>query len=596
MMGSGGLVVMDEDTCMVDIAKYFLSFTQCESCGKCTPCREGTLTMLSILTKITQGQGTEQDLLLLEELGDFIGEISLCGLGKTAPNPVLSTLRYFRDEYLQHVKYKRCPAMVCRDLIFTPCKASCPLDTAIPTFIAQISRRQYKRAFETIRKNNPFPITTSLICHHPCEFHCPAGLGQGAISIKGLKRFACEKAVGSGGFGYARRARCKHKEQVAVIGAGPAGLAAAYDLRKNGYGVTVYDAAPKAGGMVTAAIPSFRLPQHIMDMEIKNIRQTGVKVKTRVTIGADLSLEDLLHKGFRAVLIATGAHRSRKLTIPGAEKAGSIEAIPFLKNAKSGKGLRLGAKVAVIGGGNSAVDAARTAWRLGSQVFLIYRRTIEEMPAIRKEVLEAFKEGVNFVFLTTPVKVLSDNGRISGLRCQKMTLGDYDESGRRRPAPVKGSEFELEIDTFIPAIGEEPDLKNLIEGTALSLTSNNTLAADRETLATEVAGVFAAGDCVTGPSTIADAIGQGKLAAVTIQKHLTGEPLEREYRITGASEYVPPLDLSEEEMEELSGADRPEMPTIELEGRSGNFDVVELGLSENLSVREARRCFRCDIR
>ncbi|KPK95886.1 hydrogenase [bacterium SM23_31] len=595
MMGSGGMVVMDEDTCMVDIAKYFLTFTQSESCGKCTPCRDGTKRMLDILTKITDGKGTAEDLQLLEELAYFIKNTSSCGLGKTASNPVISTLRYFRDEYAQHIKYKKCPAMICRDIIFTPCKYNCPVDTEIPAFVAQITKNQYSNAFETIRKNNPFPITTSFICHHPCEDRCQSGVTQEPITIKGLKRFVSETALNNG-FASPKPVKPKYSEKVAVIGAGPAGLTAAYDLTKSGYEVTVFDSSQTAGGMLSAAIPKFRMPQNILDFELKNITQLGVKIKSGMTIGNDLTITDLLQQGYKAIFIAVGAHKSLKLGIKGENKEGVIDSLEFLKDVKSGKKVNLGEKVAVIGGGNCAIDAARTAWRLGSKVFLIYRRTVDEMPAIKKEVQEGFKEGIKFIFLSAPVKIVSQNGKITGLTCIKMKLGDYDESGRRRPVPIEGSEFDIEIDNLIPAIGEEPNLSDLMNGITLKTSKRNTILVDPETLATDIPGIFAGGDCVTGPSTIADSIAQGKLAAASILKFLRGESLKREYKVTEPSEYIEPLVLSDEEIEELSELARPVMPTIPVEKRAGNFNVVELGLSEEVSIKEAKRCLRCDAR
>jgi len=485
--------------------------------------------------------------------------------------------------------------MICRDIIFTPCKYNCPVDTEIPTFIAQISRKQYKDAYETISRNNPFPITTGFICHHPCEDRCCSGLTQDPLSIKGLKRFAAEKVL-KNGLKFQRAVKPKYSKKVAVIGAGPTGLSAAYDLTKAGYEVTVFDSSPTPGGMLKAAIPKFRMPQHILDLEIKNIMQLGIEIKTGITIGNGLTIDNLFLKGYSAVFIAIGAHKSLKLGIKGEDSEGIIDSLQFLKDVKSGKKIKLGEKVGVIGGGNSAIDAARTAWRLGSNVFLIYRRTVDEMPAIKKEVQEGFKEGIKFIFLTSPVELISQNGRVSGMRCIKMKLGGYDKSGRRYPIPIEGSEFVIDIDNLIPAIGEEPDLGDLSEKIGLMTSERNTIVVDRETLATDAPGVFAGGDCVTGPSTIADSIAQGKLAAVSIHKYLQGEDLEREYKVTEPSEYIEPLELSEEEMDELMELKRAEMPTIPVERRVGNFDVVELGYSEEVSVKEAKRCLRCDIR
>ncbi|MGC8780045.1 MAG: NADH-quinone oxidoreductase subunit NuoF, partial [Anaerolineae bacterium] len=285
IMGSGGMVVMDEDTCMVDVARYFLTFTRDESCGKCTPCREGTSRMLDILTNITAGQGKEEDLLQLEQLGNAIKSIALCGLGKTAPNPVLTTLRYFRDEYLEHIKYKRCPAMVCRQIIATPCKYNCPVKTDVPAFIAHIARREYSAAFEVIRSPNPFPISCGYICHHPCEERCRSlETGGEPISIKALKRFVGDYVLRNG-FKPLPAFQGPRLEKVAIVGAGPAGLAAAYDLARLGYRPTVFEAADRPGGNLALAIPEFRLPRRILELEIAAIRKAGVTICTNTAIG-----------------------------------------------------------------------------------------------------------------------------------------------------------------------------------------------------------------------------------------------------------------------------------------------------------------------
>ena len=381
------MVVMDENACMVDVAKYFLNFTRDESCGKCTPCREGTRRMLEILTDITEGRGREEDIPLLEEMCGTIIDSALCGLGGTAPNPVLTTLKYFRDEYEQHIKYKRCPAMVCRKIIFTPCKFNCPVNTDVPAFIAHIARREYKDAFEIIRGPNPFPISCGYICHHPCEERCRSlETGGESISIKALKRFVGETAMKSG-VKPIPKPDVPVLEKVAVIGAGPAGLAGAFDLARLGYQPTVFEAGPVAGGNLSMVIPEYRLPRLIVDLEVDCIKQMGVKILLNTPIGKDLTVDDLFKQGFKAILLATGAHKSMKAGIAGESSPGVLNAFTFLEDVKAGKSVTLGGKVGVIGGGNAAIDAARTALRVGaSESFIIYRRTRAEMPAMKREI------------------------------------------------------------------------------------------------------------------------------------------------------------------------------------------------------------------
>ncbi len=593
IMGSGGMVVMDEATCMVDVAKYFLAFTRDESCGKCTPCREGIGRMLEVLTDISEGRGRDGDIALLQEMGTTIIDSSLCALGGTAPNPVLTTIRYFPDEYEQHIKYRRCPAMVCKKIIFTPCKYNCPVKTDVPAFIAHIARGEYQEAFEIIRTPNPMPICCGYICHHPCEDRCRSlETGGESISIKALKRFAGDYVIRNG-FRPLPKPEVATLEKVAIVGSGPAGLAAAFDLARLGYQPTIFEASSTAGGNLAMVIPEYRLPRRIMQLEIDCIQQAGVTILTNTPVGGNPSLDDLLGEGYKAILLATGAHRSLRLGIPGEDIAGVVGALGLLAAIKQGQRALLGEKVGVIGGGNAAIDAARTALRAGAKkVFVIYRRSKAEMPAMRREIDAGVEEGVEIVGLAGPVRIVSRDGQLAGIECLAMGLGDFDDTGRRRPIPIPGSEFVFPLDNLIVAVGEEPDLSFLATGQGLEISKRNTIVTDPETLATVRPGIFAAGDVVTGPSTIADSIASGKLAAVSIHKYLRGEPVLREYTVTAPSPRVEPAPRTEEILE----LKRRPMPCGPAGERIGNFGVVELGLSEEMARKEALRCLRCDMR
>ncbi len=589
MMGSGGMVVMDENTCMVDVAKYFLTFTRDESCGKCTPCREGIPRMLEILTRITEGHGKMEDLHTLEELATAVKETSLCGLGNTAPNPVLTTLRYFRDEYEAHIKYKRCPAAVCKKLVSAPCHHVCPIDTDAPVYIGLIAQGRFKEALEVNWEVNPLTVVCGRVCHHPCEVRCRSGEAGDPISIKALKRFLTDYAAKRGLKPMLRQGR-RLNEKVAIIGSGPAGLMAGWELAKRGYRPTIFEALPVAGGMLAVGIPEYRLPKRLLNEEIKAIERMGVEIKTNTRIGQDITLDDLFRKGYKAVFIATGAHQNLKLDIPGEEAEGVLDAVKFLREVNLGHEVRLGKKVAVIGGGDTAIDAARTAWRLGADVTILYRRTQAEMPARKDEVKQALEEGIRIHYLVAPVRVLTHQGRVTGLECVRMGLGEFDQSGRRRPVPIEGSEFTVEIDTLIAAIGQRPDL-SFLDG-RFEITKEGTLTVNPETLATNVPGIFAGGDVVSGPATVTEAMKAGKVAAESIHRYLKGERLERTYEVTRPTRYVPPVQLTEAELEELK---RPEMPCLAVAERRGNFKEVELGLTEEMAIREARRCLRCDL-
>jgi len=592
IMGSGGMVVMNEDTCMVDIARYFLDFTQRESCGKCVPCRLGTKQLLQILEDITKGRGKEEDIDLLLELGDAIKMGSLCALGQTAPNPVLTTLRYFRDEYEAHVKYKRCPAAVCKEIISSPCQHTCPIDTEAQVYISLIAEKRFEEAFEIILKDNPLPSVCGRVCHHPCESKCQAGKWGNPIAIRALKRFAVDYAIEAGIYPVKNK-NMTTGEKIAIIGSGPAGLMAGYKLVEKGYDVTIFEALDVVGGALAVCIPEYRLPKDILNIDIENIKNSGVKIVTNTRIGEKIPFKELLDN-YKAVFIAAGAHKSRKLKIPNEDSAGIIDAMDFLKDINLNKEVKIGKTVGIIGGGNAAVDAARSVARITGceKVLIIYRRTRAEMPAFEEEIEAAIEEGIEIQFLTAPTKVITDNGKMTAVECIKMELGKFDDSGRRRPVPVEGSEFVIDLDTLLVAIGETTDLSFLGNEHGLEVTKWGTVVVDPETCSTNIAGVFAGGDIVTGPNTVIKAMSSGKVAAEMIDRYIRGESLTREYKVTRPSMYLPPVELTEEEIEE---ADRPAIPCLSVKKRVNNFDEVDLNLTEEAAIKEARRCLRCDL-
>ena len=594
IMGSGGMIVMDDRTCMVDVAKYFLEFLQDESCGKCFTCRKGIQRMLEIVTDISQGKGKEGDIELLEELAHVVQDTTLCGLGQTAPNPLLSTIRYFRDEYEAHIKYKRCPAAVCNEMISSPCKHTCPIDTDAPAYIALIARGRYEDALNVVRGENPFPGVCSRVCHHPCESKCRAGDMGEPISIRALKRFVVDYGIQNGSKTIAESERKKNRK-VAIVGSGPAGLTAGYYLARQGYQVTIFESLPVIGGMLKVAIPEHRLPRKVLDWDIENIKRAGVDIKVNQTLGKDFSVDDLLQQGYKAIFLAVGAHKSFKLGVPGEDSKGMLDSLEFLKSVNLREEVKIGKRVGIIGGGNAAVDAARVARRIRNceRVTIIYRRTKKEMPAFKDEIEGAIEEGIDIQFLTAPTKVLSENGKVKGIECIRMKLGEVDASGRRRPVPIEGSEFVIDLDTVIPAIGEFPDTSFAEKDAGIDVTKRGTLVVDPETLITDREGVFAGGDAVTGPSTVVEAIAAGKVAAEFIDKYLKGEPLERRYEITEPSFYVEPIELTEEEM--ATADKRVKMPCLEPKKRIESSKEVELGFQEGMAKKEARRCLRCDL-
>jgi NADH-quinone oxidoreductase subunit F len=592
IMGSGGMVVMDESTCMVDFARYFLDFAQKESCGKCIPCRLGTKQLLEILEDITRGAGTPEDIDLLVRLGEGIKKGALCGLGQTAPNPVLTTIRYFRDEYEAHARYNRCPAVVCKEIISSPCQHTCPINTEAATYISLIARKRYREAFDVILKDNPLPSVCGRVCHHPCEATCQAGRWGDPISIRALKRFATERAFQKGDYPR-KRARTTRGKPVAIIGSGPAGLTAGYELAKKGYRVTIYEALSVAGGGLAVYIPEYRLPKEILKRDIEHITKAGVTILTDMRVGKDIAFDEIVRK-HEAVFIATGAHRPRKMDIEGERAAGVLQAIAFLHEVNLGRKVRLGKRVGIVGGGNAAVDAARVAKRMKDteEVCILYRRTRNEMPAFREEVDAAIEEGVAVEFLTAPGRIIEKNGRFTALECLRMELGEVDESGRRRPVPIQDSAYTVRLDSLIVAIGEGVDTSFLGQNHGIAISKRGTLTVDPETLATQRNNVFAGGDAVTGPNTAIEAMSHGKRAAAHIHNVLTGKDLAGIYPRTRPSFYVKPVILSDKEVEE---ARRPAMPSLPASKRRKNFSEVDLSLKKSEAIKEARRCLRCDL-
>jgi NADH-quinone oxidoreductase subunit F len=595
IMGSGGMVVMDENNCMVEIARFFLSFTQSESCGKCAPCRLGTKEMLQILTRITGGEGSERDLRMLRDVGKVVRETSLCGLGQTCPKPVLSTLQYFAEEYEAHIKEKRCPAAVCEALVTSPCRHTCPVGIDVPHYVALIAEGKYAEAAELIRERNPFPAICGRICHHPCEVKCRRGELDEAVAIRSLKRFAADWYFFQETRGPEPFPRTR-PQKVAVIGAGPAGLTCAYFLAGLGYPVTVFEALGVGGGMLSVAIPDFRLPKEIIQKEIEYIARRGVEIRYNQPIGTHFSINDIFKEGYQAVFIAAGTQKSQRVGIPGEEEGveGLLYGLSFLREVKMGQQVRVGKRVAVIGGGNTALDASRTALRLGAEgVDVYYRRSREEMQVTEVEYNEALEEGVQIHFLISPTRIVRDNGRVKGLECIRMELGEADESGRRRPIPISGTEVFVEADTVIPAVGQAPDLSFLPADSKLERTKWETLVVNANNLATNLPGIFAGGDFVTGPTYVIQAIAAGRRGAMAIDKYLRGDQTPVEM-IDARAELGPESKAVElEEAPEERARER--MPVLSAEERRCTFKEIECGFAEERARDEAKRCLRCDL-
>jgi NADH-quinone oxidoreductase subunit F len=593
IMGSGGIVVMDDTSCMVDVARFFLEFVQEESCGKCVPCRVGTKRMLEILERICDGQGREADIDLLIELGQKIKDSALCGLGQTGPNPVLSTIRHFMDEYVAHIREKRCPAGVCHGLVDAPCRSGYPAAVDIPGFVSLVADGRIEEGLRLHRNRNPFvdrnPFVgvCARVCYQTCENRCRRWTLDGeAVSVRGVKRYMADREA-EPQLPEVRLDADKARRRVAVIGAGPAGLSCAYFLARLGYRPDVFEAEHRAGGMLVQAIPQYRLPREIVDGEVRMIASMGVRFQFGMKLGEQITLEQLRGQGYEAVFLGLGAPDGLPLGIPGEEAEGVVDGLEFERDFNLTGSAWVGRRVAVVGGGNAAVDCARSALRLGAEeVTIVYRRTREQMPAYEEEIEQAIKEGVTICALTNPTKVVTDHGKVIGLQCKEMELGDFDGSGRRRPQD-SGRQITIQCEQVITAIGQRLNLAPICQGHELRMRRDHFIEVDPATGRTSTKWIFAGGDAVSGPLSVVNAVGAGERAAVGINTLLTGE--------SGAFWRTDkPLDTQYDPDTEPVAFPREDLPVMAVEDRSGNFNEVELGWSRDVAVRQAKRCLRCE--
>lgn len=584
---------MPETVCPVNSA--IAEFKQTIESGQLSHprCRRIAEDILQLLVDIAWGRAGQEHLSALESL---TAELA----GAPADDSALKSAAFIREilnkhheVFDSHIKTHNCATGDCAKLAPAPCQMTCPAGLDIPTYVTLIGMGRDAEAVDVIRQDCPFPWVCGLVCTRPCEFMCVRGRIDTSIAIKNLKGFAAERAMSEGSYRNPSTEPAKNKK-VGVIGAGPAGLSAAYYLALKGYGVRVIEQHPVAGGMLLLGIPRYRLPREIIDREVEMLRNLGVDFSFDTRFGTDITFDQLKAEGFAAFFFAIGAHLSFQLNIPGEKDFPQvIEAVDFLRQVALGDRQPPGKKVIVIGGGNVAIDAARTCLRLGCEsVVLAYRRTRAEMPADIEEIEQAEEEGVRFEFLNIPLEIVGSKGQLEGLKCLRAKLVSIEGQDRKFPKAIDGSDFVIKADAVIPAIGQQVDAASLESVAGLDWTRRKTIQINTVTTETGVAGIFAAGDAATGPATVIEAIGGGKRAAESIHRYLSGIPQPKMPTVPSRRGRIELLEVPATTKMTLK---RPDMPLLNIDRRRTTFQQVELGYSENMAREEARRCLRCDI-
>ncbi|MBN2372416.1 FAD-dependent oxidoreductase [bacterium] len=601
-IGWDGFFIFDPDVPVVDMTRAYVEKVQEESCGYCTPCRAGTRIVADRLKKIAGGLGTKEDLLTIRRLAHVIRDTSLCELGHTSMNALLKLMELMPDKFNEPV-LNRQPAKrgVYHSIATAPCIEACPAHLDIPSYIDAIKSGNYYESLAIIARRNPLAGICGRVCVRPCEFSCRRSQMDDPVSIKYLKRFVNDQILSyaAARLKPAKAALLTSGKKVAVIGAGPCGLTAAFYLRQKGHMVEVFEELEEPGGMSAIGIPDYRLPRNVISAEVRRMEETGVKFTYGMRIGRDRTLKDL-HETYDAVLIAIGAHGNKNIGMSGEEEkpAGYIPGIKFLRDINIlhpiGKFERPeGNHAVIVGGGNVAMDCARSAKRLGyPKVSVIYRRTEAEMPADHEEVCDAKLEGIEFLFLTHPKRLEINNSRVAGLTCVRMELSEPDASGRRSPVEIKGSDFLVECDIVIPAIGQVTDFSLFTEDFPIETTKWGTIKIDEETMMTNREGIFSGGDSVSGPKALIDAMSQGLYVAHCIDQYLRGEKIkmpesERIFRL------LKTMDLPEPPVDRVGKKPRCPLSTRPVEERISDFNEIEYGYSPEEAIREAERCLRC---
>ncbi|MDD5922300.1 MAG: NAD(P)-binding protein [Eubacteriales bacterium] len=561
--------------CPVDLAATFLHICRSQSCGKCVPCRVGLGQLENLIDSVFTGEATLDTIDLIEETAESIYESADCAIGSEAARMVLTGLRGFRDDYEEHILHHRCTAMQKQPV---PCSYQCPAHVDVPGYVALVHAGRYKDAVRLIRKDNPFPSVCGLICEHPCENRCRRTLVDDPINIRGLKRFAAEHA----GEVPAPERMPETGKKVAVIGGGPSGLTVAYFLSIMGHDVTIFEQRHQLGGMLRYGIPAYRLPREVLDSEINVLKETGFKTVADFRIGNSDEMKALQER-FDATYISLGAHMGRGVGIEGEDAKGVISAVDMFREIGDGTYPDFsGQKVVVVGGGNVAMDASRTAVRCGAEsVTVAYRRRKEDMTAQNEEIEGAEEDGVTILELDAPVRINKDeNGRAVSLLVRPQMPGEI-RGGRPKPVEMTGRDKEIPCDVVIVAVGQGVD-SDVFGQYGIPLTRGKIAAIDTSEVLSRP-GVFAGGDCVTGPATVIRAIAAGKVAAANIDEYL-GYHHEIEVDVD-----IPPIGLSDNDPR-----GRVNLKMRPPRERVHDMKLMECGMTEEEAKRESGRCLHCD--
>ena len=562
--------------CPVDMSLNYLRLCHAQTCGKCVPCRIGLGQLEVLIEQVLDRTATMETINIIERTAKVIADSAGCAIGYEAAHMVLKGIRGFREDYEEHVQHGRCISVLSYPV---PCVSACPAHVDVPGYVALVNEGRYEEAVKLIRKDNPFPSACAYVCEHPCEAHCRRAMVDDAINICGLKRFAVDHAKAEP----AKILYEKTGKTVGIIGGGPGGLTAAYYLAQMGHQVTVYEQRPKLGGMLRYGIPDYRLPQEVLERDIEHILTTGINVITDVSIGRDVTMEDI-QKSYDAVYISIGAHNDKKIGIEGEDAENVVSAVSLLRridevNAPDFTGKR----ICVIGGGNVSMDATRTAKRLGAEsVTCVYRRRVDDMTALAEEIEEAMAEGCQILPLQAPARIEKDaEGKVAALWTVPQIIGPYGKDGRPKPIPADVPEFRIACDYVIVAIGQAIDARPF-EAIGIKTFKGMIQAEDTSSVA-DVDNVFAGGDAVSGPATVIRAVAAGKVAAANIDAYLGFE-----HKIK-TDVVVPPAHLT----------NAPPCGRVNLKSHctpdcKGNFDLVVEGMSRKEADQESERCLRCD--